>query len=70
MADDKASKEDIETATKELNDVLMPIGAKMYEQAQAEAPSETPSEESSSETKTDKKKKDDKDAPIEGEVVD
>ncbi|MFZ2513459.1 MAG: Hsp70 family protein, partial [Candidatus Saccharimonadales bacterium] len=72
VADDKADKEALEAATKELNDVLMPIGAKMYEQAakeaEAAAPSEDASEETSSETK--KGKKDDKDAPIEGEVVD
>ena len=72
VADEKADKEALEAATKELNDVLMPIGAKMYEQAakeaEAAAPSEDASEETSSETKKDKK--DDKDAPIEGEVVD
>ena len=71
VADDKADKDALEAATKELNDVLMPIGAKMYEQAakeaEAAAPSEDASEESSSETKKDKKKKDD--GPIEGEVV-
>ena len=74
VADDKADKDALEATTKELNDVLMPIGAKMYEQAakeaEAAAPSEDTSEETSSETKKDKKKKDDKDAPIEGEVVD
>jgi molecular chaperone DnaK len=74
VADEKADKDALEAATKELNDVLMPIGAKMYEQAakeaEAEAPGEAASEETSSETKKDKKKKDDKDAPIEGEVVD
>ncbi len=72
VADEKADKDALEAATKELNDVLMPIGAKMYEQAakeaEAAAPSEDASEETSSETKKDKK--DDKDAPIEGEVVD
>ncbi|QQS69221.1 molecular chaperone DnaK [Candidatus Saccharibacteria bacterium] len=72
VADEKADKDALEAATKELNDVLMPIGAKMYEQAakeaEAAAPSEDASEESSSETKKDKKKKDD--GPIEGEVVD
>ncbi len=72
VADEKADKEALESATKELNDVLMPIGAKMYEQAakeaEAEAPGEAASEETSSETKKDKKKKDD--GPIEGEVVD
>ncbi|MGB4800075.1 MAG: molecular chaperone DnaK [Candidatus Saccharimonadales bacterium] len=69
VADEKADKDALEAATKELNDVLMPIGAKMYEavakEAEVEAPSEGASEKSSSETK---KGKDDE--PIEGEVVD
>jgi molecular chaperone DnaK len=72
VADEKADKDALEATTKELNDVLMPIGAKMYEQAakeaEAAAPSEAASGETSNETKKDKKKKDD--GPIEGEVVD
>jgi len=63
VADDKASKDDLEAAAKELNDKLMPIGSKMYEQAEKE---EAPSEGEGGETK----KADDKDEPIEGEVVD
>ncbi len=59
VADDKADKDALEAATKELNDVIMPIGAKMYEAAGGD---ETPEE--------DKKSDDDKDGPIEGEVVD
>jgi molecular chaperone DnaK len=60
VADDAASKDTLEAASKELNDVLMPIGAKMYEAAEA---AEKPAE--------DKKSDDDgKDGPIEGEVVD
>src|SRR5437868_6568221 len=62
VADEKASKEDLESAAKELNDKLMPIGAKMYEQSEKEAPSEGEGGET--------KKSDDKDEPIEGEVVD
>jgi molecular chaperone DnaK len=60
IGDDKADKEALENATKELNDKLMPIGAKMYEQASAD---EAKSEEdaSPSEEKAD---------AIEGEVVD
>jgi molecular chaperone DnaK len=58
VADDKADKDVLENAAKELNDVLMPIGAKMYEAADAETPSE------------DKKSDEGKDGPIEGEVVD
>lgn len=59
VADDKADKDALEAAAKELNDVLMPIGAKMYENT---ASDETPEE--------DKKSGEDKDGPIEGEVVD
>lgn len=63
VADDKADKDSLESATKELNDKLMPIGAKLYEQSSA---SDSPSEDAES----DDKKSDDKDEPIEGEVVD
>jgi len=59
VADTAAGKDALEAAAKELSDVLMPIGAKMYESA---AKDETPEE--------DKKSGDDKDGPIEGEVVD
>jgi len=63
VADEKASKDDLEKAAKELQDKIMPIGAKMYEQAQA---AETPAEDAKSEDE----KKSDKDEPVEGEVVD
>jgi len=59
------SSEDIEELTaagKALNDAIMPIGAKMYEAASKEKAPE--SEEG------DKKSADDKDEPVEGEVVD
>jgi molecular chaperone DnaK len=59
---DKADKSELEAAAKELNDVLMPIGAKMYEDNKSEASDKTASD--------DDKKSDDKDEPIEGEVVD
>lgn len=62
VADTAADKDALEAASKELNDVLMPIGAKMYEQASKEAPAE--------DAKSDDKKDDGKDGPIEGEVVD
>ncbi len=62
QVDEKADKEAIEAALKELNDKIMPIGAKMYEQAAKEAEAKN-SEESD-------KKADDKDEPVEGEVVD
>jgi molecular chaperone DnaK len=60
VADDKADKDALEAAAKELNDVLMPIGAKMYEAADA------------ADASSEDKKADDegKDGPIEGEVVD
>jgi molecular chaperone DnaK len=61
VADEKADKDALENATKELNDKLMPIGAKMYEQANAESASSEDGE-----AKPDDKKSDD---PIEGEVV-
>jgi molecular chaperone DnaK len=59
LADEKADKDSLEKAAKELNDKLMPIGAKMYEQAAKD-----------DEAKSDDDKKSDKDEPVEGEVVD
>ncbi len=54
--DESADKEAIETATKDLNDKIMPIGAKLYDDASKEdAPN-------SDEGKSDE--------PVEGEVVD
>ena len=57
MKKEDADKDELEKASKELSDKIMPIGAKMYQQA------------SSSESTTDDKKEDDSDA-VEGEVVD
>lgn len=57
IADDKATKDTLETAAKTLNDVMMPIGAKLYENQ----PDSTATE---AETKAGEE------APIEGEVVD
>ena len=65
VADEKADKETLEAAAKALNEVLMPIGAKMYEQAQKE---EAAKGDEKSDKKDEKSGKDD--APIEGEVVD
>lgn len=59
VANDKASKDELEAATKELNDKLMPIGAKLYESAEAATPEDGEAKDST-----------DKDEPIEGEVVD
>jgi molecular chaperone DnaK len=61
IADEIADKDMLEGAVKELNGVLMPIGAKMYEAAGADDPSEDMKDS------TDDKKSD---GPIEGEVVD
>jgi len=55
---DAEDKDELEAATKALNDAIMPIGAKMYEQS---AKDEAPASE-------DGEKKDDE--PVEGEVVD
>ena len=55
-----ATKDELETAAKELNDKLMPIGTKLYEQAAKDA---KPAEDAP----TDDKKGDE---PVEGEVVD
>jgi len=57
-------KDKLQDAAKALSDKIMPIGAKMYEQASKE--------EKKDDDKDDKKsdKKDDKEGPVEGEVVD
>lgn len=62
VADEKASRDDLEKAAKALNDKLMPIGAKMYEAASPEAQSQEPGDKSQ-----DGKKED---GTIEGEVID
>ncbi len=62
VADDKADKDVYETAAKTLTEAIMPIGAKMYEDAQKE---EKPTEGEETDSK-----KSDKDEPVEGEVVD
>ena len=60
IADEKADKDALEAAAKALNDKLMPIGAKMYEQAGT----------GDSDSADDEKSDDKKDEPVEGEVVD
>lgn len=60
LADEKADSESLEKAAKDLSDKIMPIGAKMYEQA----------DKSDSKDKSGDEKKSDKDEPVEGEVVD
>jgi molecular chaperone DnaK len=65
VSDDKAERDALEAAAKELNDKLMPIGAKMYEQASAE---NTDADKAADSGKDDDSKKNDD--TIEGEVVD
>ncbi len=64
LADDKADKDALEAAAKELSDKIMPIGAKMYEQSSSSSEEEKPAEDS------EEKQDDKKDEPVEGEVVD
>ena len=63
-------KDEIEAAAKALNEAIMPIGAKMYEQAAKE--SENSETDEKSDEKDDKKKSSKKKAEeaVEGEVVD
>ena len=58
---DAESKDEVEAAVKALNDAIMPIGAKMYQQQAEEAKTSDSSEG---------KKEDGKDEAVEGEVVD
>jgi len=72
VADNKdASKDELEAATKTLNDKMMPIGAKLYEQTGDTGETSEDNEASSTSSEQDEKK-DSKDGeePIEGEVVD
>jgi molecular chaperone DnaK len=62
--DASSDKEKISAATKTLNDILMPIGAKMYENAKDEKPAEDAASEG------DAKKSEKSDDAVEGEVVD
>ena len=62
---DATDKDELEAAVKALNDAIMPIGAKMYQQASEEAGTEA------DEPAADEKKKSKKDdEAVEGEVVD
>ena len=60
--DDKSDKDDLEKAAKELTDTIMPIGAKLYEEASRD---EAKSDDDSKKSKKDKKS----DEAVEGEVV-
>ena len=61
LKDENADKEKLEAAAKELNDKIMPIGAKMYQ----EAPKDS-GDSADSDKKSDSKSEDD---AVEGEVV-
>jgi len=58
-------KDELEAAVKALNDAIMPIGAKMYQQAAEEVKPEAEADDGKK-----KKSKKSKDEPVEGEVVD
>lgn len=60
---DDADKDALEAAAKELSEKMMPIGAKMYEEA-------AKAEEASKSEGDEAEKSEDKDEPVEGEVVD
>jgi molecular chaperone DnaK len=62
LKDENADKDKLESAAKELNDKIMPIGAKMYESAK--------NDEKSDEKSDDKDDKKSDDEAVEGEVVD
>ncbi len=66
-ADEKADAAALEAAGKELSDKIMPIGAKMYEQASKDTKDEGQSSKDEGESKNKNKGKDE---PVEGEVVD
>lgn len=64
VADEKADKDALEAAAKELTEKMMPIGAKLYESAEADSEQGAESEAQGKDKKSDKK-----DAQ-EGEVID
>ncbi len=57
---DSSDKDELEAATKALNDAIMPIGAKMYEQAAKDSEGEAPAPEDDAKS----------DEAVEGEVID
>lgn len=62
LADENADKDKFEEAAKELSDKIMPIGAKMYQANNADSNADGADSANN--------KADDKDEPVEGEVVD
>lgn len=63
VTDEKADKDTLEAAAKELTEKIMPIGAKMYEAAK-------PDDAEAEPTDSEGEKKSAKNEPVEGEVVD
>jgi molecular chaperone DnaK len=70
VSDDEADRGTLEAAAKELNDKLMPIGAKMYEQAAKDESTADSPDADAKDSDSEDKKSDSKDDAIEGEVVD
>ncbi|HEX5797203.1 MAG TPA: molecular chaperone DnaK [Candidatus Saccharimonadales bacterium] len=67
LKDEKADFTALENAAKELNEKIMPIGAKMYEEAAKDTEAKDSAEKTEGKKAAGKK---DKDEPVEGEVVD
>lgn len=67
---DSDDKEELEKAVKDLNDVLMPIGAKMYEAAAKEEEKSDKKAKDKTSKKDKKSDKKDDDEAVEGEIVD
>ncbi|MBQ3309380.1 molecular chaperone DnaK [Candidatus Saccharibacteria bacterium] len=63
LKDEAADKDKLEAATKALQDAIMPIGAKLYQQ-------EAPKSDGADNVKSDDAKSGDTDEPVEGDVVD
>lgn len=71
VTDEKADKDALEAAAKELSEKIMPIGAKMYEAAAKDDDANVTDAEAGTEDKPKKGKKSKKDdEAVEGEVVD
>lgn len=70
VSDEKAEKEAIEKAAKDLTDKMMPIGAKMYEAASKEDAETEDASVKSDDDKESKQSKKKDDEAVEGEVVD
>ena len=63
LGKEDADKDELEKAASELSEKIMPIGAKMYQQAGADKSADNGTKEADG-------KKSDSDEPVEGEVVD